>query len=300
MNNNNSKIHKSLNSFIKTRQKLYSQKTIEKYIQRRFNKKYKLNNLKYGSIIINNIVYNEKSHIVALFKDYLIIDDLSEFLKRFYTKEESEFRLPKFYEYYETYNKIYPNYTGLPEGNFIYKNIHKKQKMIDLQQAIEESKEKKKNNYNNNYNNNNVNTKNANNNNNNVFSTDVYNSIVNVSEDLYNLLFGIEKTNYVPEQTIIECNKIINEIQKCEKKINNKIKNNNNNDKKINKELINFNSNSSNSSTGINGSSITFNSKNNNGMKKNNLIKKHIKNIKKDRNFYNNLIIIIFLKSIKV
>lgn len=30
----------------------------------------------------NDIVYNEKSHIVAMFKDYLIFDDTSEFLKR--------------------------------------------------------------------------------------------------------------------------------------------------------------------------------------------------------------------------
>ena len=143
-NNNNSKIHKTLNSFIKTRQKLYSLKTIEKYIQRKFIKKYKINNLKYGSVIINNIVYNEKSHIVALFKDYLILDDLSEFLKRFYRKDESDIRLPKFYEYYETYSKIYPNYTGLPESKFIYKNIHKKQKMIELQQEKEKKKKNKK------------------------------------------------------------------------------------------------------------------------------------------------------------
>lgn len=32
--------------------------------------------------IINDIVYNEKSHIVAKFKDFLIFDDCSEFLKR--------------------------------------------------------------------------------------------------------------------------------------------------------------------------------------------------------------------------
>ncbi len=30
----------------------------------------------------NDIVYNEKSHIVSLFKDFLIYDDTSEFLKR--------------------------------------------------------------------------------------------------------------------------------------------------------------------------------------------------------------------------
>lgn len=30
----------------------------------------------------NDIVYNEKSHVVAVFKDFLIYDDTSEFLKR--------------------------------------------------------------------------------------------------------------------------------------------------------------------------------------------------------------------------
>ncbi len=30
----------------------------------------------------NDIVYNEKSHVVSVFKDFLIYDDTSEFLKR--------------------------------------------------------------------------------------------------------------------------------------------------------------------------------------------------------------------------
>ena len=86
-------------------------------------------------MIINNIVYHEKFSYSSIIKDYLISDDLSEFLK---------LRLPKFYEYYEIYSRIYPNYTSLPETKFIYKNIHKKQKMIDLQKAMEESQEIKK------------------------------------------------------------------------------------------------------------------------------------------------------------
>ena len=32
--------------------------------------------------ISNDIVYNEKSHITAVFKDFLIFDDYSEFMKR--------------------------------------------------------------------------------------------------------------------------------------------------------------------------------------------------------------------------
>ena len=125
-NNNNLKIHKHLNYIVNLIKK-FIQKNNRKIFQKRFKKKYKINNFKYGSVIINNIVYNENFHIVALFKDYLISDDLSEFLK---------LRLPKFYDYYETYSRIYPNYTSLPEAKFIYKNIHKKQKMIDLQKAI--------------------------------------------------------------------------------------------------------------------------------------------------------------------
>ena len=181
---------------------------LEKYIRGSFNKKYLINELVYGSVVINNIIYNEKTHIVALFKDYLISDDLSEFLKRFYTSIESSIRLPKFYEYYETYSRIYPNYTSLGESKYIYKNIHKKQKMIDLQQKIEESEEKKKE----------IKKKNKHKRNKEkndmVFSTDIYNSIVNNSEDLYKL-FGINK-NKNSEKSIDGFNKLIKEIDKCE------------------------------------------------------------------------------------
>ena len=121
----------------------------------------------YNTNIINNIIYNEKSHIVALFKDYLILDDTSEFLKRYYTHRESDVRLPKFYEYYETYSKIYPNYTSLEEGKYIYRNIQKKQRMIDLQEKMEmEEKKNKKN-------------KRKGDISDEVFSTDVYDSIIN-------------------------------------------------------------------------------------------------------------------------
>ena len=100
--------------------------------------------LKYYSIpltyqinIINNIIYNEKSKIVATFKDYLILDDSSEFLKRYYKLYESLIRLPRFFEYYNTFSKIFPNYTSILEGKYIYRNIQKKQRMIDIQEQME-------------------------------------------------------------------------------------------------------------------------------------------------------------------
>ena len=38
----------------------------------------------YNTKIVNDIIYNEPSNIVSMFKDYLIFDDVSEFLKRWY------------------------------------------------------------------------------------------------------------------------------------------------------------------------------------------------------------------------
>ena len=196
--------------------KLISFPTLKEYIKKSIQKKYKISELVYGTVVIKNILFNEKTHIVAIFKDYLIADDLSEFLKRYYTKSESLVRLPRFFEYYETYSKIYPNYTALRESKYIYKNIHKKQKMIDLQQKIEESEEKKRIKNKNNKHKRNKEKDDL------VFSTDIYNSIVNDSEDLYSLLFGInKKNNKNSENTIEDFNQLIKEINKYELEIPN-------------------------------------------------------------------------------
>jgi hypothetical protein len=84
--------------------------------------------------------------------------------------------------------------------------------MIDLQQKMEEYEIKKK-------------EKNKNKNKRNkddymVFSTDIYNSIVNDS-DFYNLLFGINNNLQKKEKSIEEFKKLIKEIEKCEKEIPN-------------------------------------------------------------------------------
>jgi hypothetical protein len=58
-----------IKKIVKTNQKLiYSKVQVDQIILKR-NK-------------VNDIVFNEKSHIVAVFKDYLIYDDEAEFLKR--------------------------------------------------------------------------------------------------------------------------------------------------------------------------------------------------------------------------
>ena len=60
--------------------------------------------------MINDIIYNEKTHYVELFKEFLIFEDLNEFLKRFYKLKESSSRIPNICEYYENYTLYAPIY----------------------------------------------------------------------------------------------------------------------------------------------------------------------------------------------
>ena len=90
----------------------------------------------YNVKIVNDIIYNEATHIVSTFKDYLIYDDVSEFLKRSYTTTEAKARLPKIYEFYEKYSKVFPNYVVLSESQYMFKNIERKQRLIDEKQKI--------------------------------------------------------------------------------------------------------------------------------------------------------------------
>jgi hypothetical protein len=80
----------------------------------------------YNLKVINDIIYNEQSHVVAIFKDSLIMDDLSEFMKRFYHYEESTTRLPQILSFYGRYSKVFANYVELPENKYMYKNIERK------------------------------------------------------------------------------------------------------------------------------------------------------------------------------
>lgn len=43
---------------------------------------YNTNLNKYNIKIINDIIYDEKKHLVCMFKDYLLWDENSDFLKR--------------------------------------------------------------------------------------------------------------------------------------------------------------------------------------------------------------------------
>lgn len=99
---------------------------LQQILQDNLNKKYMTSKDFYNVKIVNDIIYNEPTHVVAIFKDFLIYDDLSEFLKRSYDTTEAISRLPKITEFYEKYSKVFPNYVNLPENKFMYKNIERK------------------------------------------------------------------------------------------------------------------------------------------------------------------------------
>ena len=209
---------------------------IKRKIHQSFIKKYENLYLKYNVNIIDNIIYNERAHIVAEFKDRLIIDDQGEFLKRYYKFYESLIRLPKFYEYYILYSKIFPNYTSLPEGKYFYRNIQKKQRMIDLQEQFEIEKQDKLNDES--ISNNIINDDRDKNNKDEVFSTDVINSILNQSDSQQiEILFNVKRNNISKDEEAFndKLNEIIKQLNDFD------IKNNIN--KKHNKKSIN-NSNS--------------------------------------------------------
>ena len=147
-NNDNSCCDKELNAKIVKlligNHPLMPMKIIEKIAYCNFCSRHCKNKDFYQIKVIDEIIHNENSHIVAEFKDYLIRGDISEFLQQYYKKKDSIDLLPKIYEYYISCSVIFPNYVILPESKYIYKNIQRKQRVIDIQQEQEDMEEYKK------------------------------------------------------------------------------------------------------------------------------------------------------------
>ena len=190
---------------------------IVSYIQKLLSKKYFISKTSYQKTLIKNIIYDDKRRLVSVFKEQLIINDTSEYLKRYYKKKESFVRLNKYFELYEEYSKLFPNYTPLIEAKYIYTNIHKKQKIIDLQQNNSKEKIRKKFRKRNKIKNDKI------------FSSDVYESIEKNSENLNSAVFGLEPDEL--ENSIFQMQNIINNIDNYEINFDNNIEYNLNNNK---------------------------------------------------------------------
>ena len=222
-----------------------------KYVHEYFVSFYKNEEDDYNIKMIEDILDNEETHLVAEFKDFLIIGDLNEFMQKYYSLLESRKYIPKICDYYTKSSLIFPNYVSLNESKYIYKNIRKKQKLIDQQQEQDELKEKKEKNKKDESSSESVN---------NFFSSKTLNSILQQSNTSnVKIIFGIDDNKNNNKKNNINNNinknsdldldidndetpmKIIDNLEEIEKGIkeikdNKNIKLNNTNIKKQNKK----------------------------------------------------------------
>lgn len=107
--------------------KLVAQRVAEKYASKRDG---------LNKFVINDIIKNRQTHITSIFKEYLVYDEPIEFLKRNYNMDDIKLKIPKLTEFHSAYFKVFPNYILVPEKHYMYKNIERKQRVIDDQQYI--------------------------------------------------------------------------------------------------------------------------------------------------------------------
>ena len=116
---------------------------LEKLVHKSFKKFYS-DNAYYNIMKIDEIINNEKSHLVAEFKDFLVLGDTGEFILKYYNKKDTEKIYKQILDYYNENLFIFPNYVTLHESKYIYNNIQKKQKIIDIQEEMNDNKKEKK------------------------------------------------------------------------------------------------------------------------------------------------------------
>ena len=114
---------------------------------------------KYGDIeedyylsYINQIFYNVTSHYNCIYKENQYIDNIDEFLKRFYHRHESDDRVPKLSDYYKNYLKFFcrPLFKNYKLGKLLHDyqdrkaEIFYKNNYADSINEIEEKEKKRK------------------------------------------------------------------------------------------------------------------------------------------------------------
>ena len=124
--------------------KILSFPNLEKLVYKSF-KNYYNNNFKYNVMKIDEIINNDKSHLVAEFKDFLVIGDMGEFILKYYNKKEVDNIYKQILDYYNENLFIFPNYVALYESKYIYNSIQKKQKIIDIQEELIDNQKDEKN-----------------------------------------------------------------------------------------------------------------------------------------------------------
>ena len=141
--NKSTKISTQLNDFQKLENQPLTSIVLYKITFKNL-KKYTTTKRAYNKFIINSMIFDRRIHKVAVFKNNLLWDESSEFLKRFYKKKESKERIPKISEYYEKYTLFPPVYFGLEGLIVIIMNKWTKKKKNYLEYVEDHEEDKKK------------------------------------------------------------------------------------------------------------------------------------------------------------
>ena len=91
-------------------------------------------------MICNNLVENNPSYLLLLFKDKQLFYILTEYLRYFYELDERNIHLRNICDLYDSFSKNFYDYFALPEKDFTFKNI---KKIIDKKNKKEISNDHK-------------------------------------------------------------------------------------------------------------------------------------------------------------
>ena len=82
----------------------------------------------YMNLIMEVLVFNKNCHLVTIFKDFMILDYVDEFLKRYYRNSESKDRIPRFANFYKNYLKFFckPTFSDFECNEIIQEHSEKK------------------------------------------------------------------------------------------------------------------------------------------------------------------------------
>ena len=195
-------------------------KNLNNFIHTKLYNKYFINEEMNNIFLIDKIIYNEKCRLVCLFKEFLIYEDDFEFLKKYYNYNNAIKKLNTYLEYYQKYSILFPNYSSLPESKYIYKNIFKKQRMVDNLEIIQK-KEKQKAKANKKFEENINSYDDEGNNNKGMFNSNTYASILRNSQNGCISIFGL--SNNKDEENNISMSLIEYLIRKIENNDKDKI-----------------------------------------------------------------------------
>ena len=104
--------------------------------------KYNSSNISYGIKKIDDLIFLETSLYTNKFREFLLYDEEIDFLRRYYHSSELHPKLKKILSFYSKYSKIFPNYIIMSGSHYLYKNIQKKQKMINNLQELKQQERK--------------------------------------------------------------------------------------------------------------------------------------------------------------